>query len=1245
MPRLLRWICLFLLPLASLAQAPVDFQLAGIVGTPLDYPQDIVVNAQGQLYVLDRGHVTVLDAQGRYVRRIDFTGPDPTKYYKNNQSLSLDAAGNLYTTDFLAAEVRKFSPNGRLLLSFSQKGTQPGSLDAPRNVTADAAGNTYVVDGSPRVQQFDPQGRFQWAFVAPSPAGSPPLVPRDVAVDPAGSVYVLESDLSVFKLSSQGQPTAAPLQLPAAPFPTDATTRLSLDPAGNLCVGVSGGIRRFDPAGRLLGYPGHSNSTIGATSFAFDATGNLYVTDQPNGSNKSRLYKFDVDAQRVGEWGNLTPFEGVVQDGLGNFFIYSNYTIRKYGPAGEPLFWFGFSGPGKFERPVVSLAVDLSNNIYTLESDYTGSRLQKFSSTGQFLSVIENADLSRAPAQSGLAVDPAGNLYLADPEQHLVRKLDPQGRQLLRFGSYGSAPGQFQQPLQVATDGRGDVYVADINGHRVQKFNSTGRFLWTNDISRTSGFVNAYPRIRAGLSVDAAGTVFLSSFYTLDDKVRVYEPSGQLSRTLDFGADNLAINRNGTRLLTLISGTDLVNIYTTTAASVRTREAQITGRIFQDSNQDCTAQTSLPLPGIVVVAEPGSYYGLSDENGNYTISADTGRYTVRQLLPTNEPGRVLTPTCATQPAVHLAAYDTSVPGPDFGNQVSVAPYLRVEVGSNRRRRCFRNLTSVRYANTGFATARAAQVAVKLPEQVVLISASAPYTRDARGNYLFAVGDLAPQQSGQISITDSVVCGNPAIRGLTVCTQAWITPANASRPPAAWNGSAVAVRGKATPDGQVRFALVNQGRRATGDSLGLRVFNDAKLALNKKYALAAGDSLVLRVPAGAGQALRLEADQPASYPLGLTASATVEAAGSRPGGLPNPAILMLPPAPTPPTVAEDCQPIIDSFDPNDKQVLPTGTGPAHDTPTGTALRYQLRFQNTGTDVAYRVEVVDTLSADLDLRTLRVGAASHPYRLRVAGKVRPVLTFTFDGINLPERSRNEAASNGFVQFSIRPKAALAPKTRIANFADIFFDYNEPVRTNTTVNQLYDAPPVVDLAIALQLNDVIVSPQLTSFAPAQGPAGTLVTLSGQHFATAAGANQVSFNGVAAPVLSAAPGQLTVQVPAGAASGRIQVVTAEGGAHSSTDFQVGQATPTALAAPDAALTLYPNPAPGGAATLAWRGADFAVRQVRVFDSRGARLLELRPGSAVSSLPLPLVGKAPGLYLVLIETSRGLVRKRLTVQ
>ncbi len=143
-----------------------------------------------------------------------------------------------------------------------------------------------------------------------------------------------------------------------------------------------------------------------------------------------------------------------------------------------------------------------------------------------------------------------------------------------------------------------------------------------------------------------------------------------------------------------------------------------------------------------------------------------------------------------------------------------------------------------------------------------------------------------------------------------------------------------------------------------------------------------------------------------------------------------------------------QTVIGSFDPNDKSVFPEGIGATGDVLHDTRFDYLIRFQNTGTASAIHVFVADTIDDDLDLNTLVIHRASHAYNLVINGNV---LTWRFFNINLPDSNSNEAASHGFIEYSISPKAGLADGTTIDNTAYIYFDFNAPVVTNATLNTM--------------------------------------------------------------------------------------------------------------------------------------------------------------------------------------------------
>lgn len=142
-------------------------------------------------------------------------------------------------------------------------------------------------------------------------------------------------------------------------------------------------------------------------------------------------------------------------------------------------------------------------------------------------------------------------------------------------------------------------------------------------------------------------------------------------------------------------------------------------------------------------------------------------------------------------------------------------------------------------------------------------------------------------------------------------------------------------------------------------------------------------------------------------------------------------------------------VVGSYDPNDKAVSPIGFSDHHGINPNNIdrLTYKVRFQNTGTFLAERVIIVDTISPNLDLATLQVVAASHNYEVAI-GDDRAV-KFIFNQIMLPDSNSNEPESHGYIQYTIKPNQGLAQNTQITNKADIYFDFNDPIRTNTAYN----------------------------------------------------------------------------------------------------------------------------------------------------------------------------------------------------
>ncbi|WP_426492495.1 DUF7619 domain-containing protein [Hymenobacter sp. 102] len=1222
MEKQLLLFCFLLLHTCTFAQLP-GFRLERMLGAPIDFPQDIQVGPDGTMHVLDRTGLIQLDAAGRFLRTIPLRSRTRAPDYR---SLTLDHRRHIFVLNREQGFVRQYGATGDSLAQFGQTGTAPGQFRQPEGIAADADGNLYVADtDNNRLQKLSPTGQVQWVY---APTGAQALVqPADVQLAPDGSVYVLNKNYTAVRLSPAGQLLETlSLRLPGNPT-YDTTIGLEIDAAGSLYVVSSrlAAIQRYSAKGVHLGAFGAGSGSYGGVHMALglDAAGNVYALDaydrEPSNSYSS-IRKLSPGGDVLGRWGNAGVFGNRMrQDEAGNIYYlaYNQPRIVKMSPAGQQLAVTDGvgQGSGPFTGVLTSFAVDRYGSVYVLEGLNSVPCVQKFDAQGRFTGKISLPNPQTNPngyMPSDVAVDAGGNLYVLDYYSG-VRKYSAQGQFLQMIGAGGSGsgpgPGQFYAPRGLVLDYRGNVYVSDGAGHRVQKFSSSGQLL-REFLSKFPPSFQGSPYLSpgdAGLAVDGAGNVYAS--IGRNDYITMFEGNSNRQVKLDIGASPslITINQSGTWLTCARWGHDVLRFYTPTTLPFQN---YITGKVFQDLNNDCLQQLNEPaLPYMLVTAEPGGAYGLTDENGVYTLAVDTGTYTVRQLLPPPQPGKVVQQLCAGPATVAFHAYGRTETGPDFGNQISTSPFLTVNVSSDRRRRCFRSTTAVSYANTGFAPSSDATVTVALPAEVAFIKADIPYTRNAAGHYVFQVGPLQPNQSGTIHIQDSVSCGNPAVRGLTVCTRAWIQPVSSYPAPLGWNGASMAVTGHVVAGNQVRFVVRNQGSGPTTDSLGLRIYQDAELALLRRISLAAGDSLVLRWSA-TRPVVRVEADQPANHPHGRLASATVEIAALRTGNQPSPAMRAMPPDALPPEAAADCQPILDSFDPNDKQVVPEGVTAQRYTPTAEALRYKIRFQNTGTDVAYRVVVVDTLAAGLDISTLQVGAVSHPYRLTVTGRPRPVLTFTFEGIMLPDSARNQAGSNGFVQFSLRPKAGLPPRTRIDNAADIFFDYNEPVRTNTTTNRIYDVPLRVEPTVALSYPGVLAAPAITAVVPVQGRAGTLVTLTGYNFAADATTNRVWFNGFATPVLSTTGGSLTVRVPAGATSGPLTLTTADGTTRTAASFIVFQ--------PPTLVSVVPHEGrPGTLVTVT--GTHFsalAAQDTVTFNGVPARILQASSGSLQVEVP-----------------------------
>jgi uncharacterized repeat protein (TIGR01451 family) len=164
----------------------------------------------------------------------------------------------------------------------------------------------------------------------------------------------------------------------------------------------------------------------------------------------------------------------------------------------------------------------------------------------------------------------------------------------------------------------------------------------------------------------------------------------------------------------------------------------------------------------------------------------------------------------------------------------------------------------------------------------------------------------------------------------------------------------------------------------------------------------------------------------------------------------------------------CYNVINSYDPNMKEVYPVNVLPYFN----DWFTYTIHFQNTGNAPAFNIRLTDTLDTQLDLSTFEIVGYSHPAIVNLNGNV---LNVRFNNIMLPDSSSDFLGSMGYFQYRIKPFSSILNGSEVKNTAHIYFDYNPPIITNTTVNHFnFDLTIGTEKLISNELNfDILPNP----------------------------------------------------------------------------------------------------------------------------------------------------------------------------
>ena len=583
----------------------------------LDFPDDVAVDSAGNIYIADR--------DDHRIRKVDATGTITT------------IAGN---------GVQGFAGDGGPAVE--------AQLSSPQAVAVDGTGNLYIADTfNYRIRKVDSTGTIttvagngEFGFAGDGgPASQAQLgEPEGVALDGVGNVYIADTfNYRIRKVDSTGTITTI---------------------AGTGEAGFSGD-----------GGPASQAQFRRPWDVAVDGAGNVYIADFED----HRIRKIDAAGTITtiagpGDGGPASQVRvsypsGVAVDGAGNLYFESNGGIYKRDAAGTITAITGdragFAGDGgpalqaHFRYPS-GLAVDGTGNVYIADSQ--NRRIRKVDTAGTIATIagrtFSGDGGSATGAQTsyplGVAVDGLGNLYIADTENHRIRKVDAAGTITTVAGTGesgfsgdgGPATGaRIDQPQAVAVDGLGNLYIATAHLGRIRKVDAAGTITTVAGTGESGFSGDGGPAVEAefrelhGVAVDGLGNLYIAD--RNNQRIRKVDSAGTVTTVAGNGGRGFA-GDGGPASQAQLSEPEGVavdgagNLYITDSFNHRIRKVDLTGTISTVAGNGergfagdggPAVEAQLSSPQAVAVDGTGNLYIADTFNGRIRRVDLTGTIT------------------------------------------------------------------------------------------------------------------------------------------------------------------------------------------------------------------------------------------------------------------------------------------------------------------------------------------------------------------------------------------------------------------------------------------------------------------------------------------------------------------------------------------------------------------------------------------------------------------------------------------